>query len=191
MCMGLSWWTVQNSIKEFAFQKWIATSPGRTHGPKYRHYEFKVKFCSRVTGCYCPVHWDRRIKVLTVCQVLQCNIYRGMTLTVFTPRARVCNLNYHLNCAIWIIIQMTVFWTACTQICIVMRNLNDHSNEGTLDLCTQNYIAMRDLNCAIKMTVRTIIRIVHFKLCIAMWFGVHMVQNTVIRMIIQIAQFEW
>ena len=28
------------------------------------------------------------------------------------------------KCAIWMIIQTTVFWTMCTQICIAMRNLN-------------------------------------------------------------------
>ena len=69
---------------------------------------------------------------------------------------KVQNLNDHLNCAILIIIQMTVFWTVCTQI----------------------YIAMRNLNCAVQITHR------HVNL------HVHTIQNTVIWMIIQIAHFS-
>ena len=38
-----------------------------------------------------------------------------------------------------------------------VHNLNDHSTEAICTVCTQNYIAIRDLNCAIWMTVRTII----------------------------------
>ena len=37
----------------------------------------------------------------------------------------------------------------------------------------------------------TIIWIAHFKLQIAMWFGVHMVKNTVFRILIQNAHFEF
>ena len=39
----------------------------------------------------------------------------------FHMRAKVCNLNYHSICAIWMIIRMTVFWTVCTQNYIAMR----------------------------------------------------------------------
>ena len=80
-----------------------------------------------------------------------------------------CVRKFTSQCVFWIAqyewsFRMTVFWT----------------------VCTQNYIAMCDLNCAIQMTVQTIIRIAHFKLRIAMWFGVHMVQNTVVQMIIKL-----
>ena len=33
-----------------------------------------------------------------------------------------------------------------------MRNLNDHSNYGIWNVCTQIYIAMCNLNCAIQIT---------------------------------------
>ena len=49
---------------------------------------------------------------------------KAVAMTVFTQEEK---------CAIWMIIQMTVFWT----------------------VCTQNYIAMRNLKCAIQMMVRT------------------------------------
>ena len=49
---------------------------------------------------------------------------------------------------------------------------------------------MRNLKCAIQMMVQTIIWIAHFKLRIAMWFGILTVQNTVIRIIIWIAHFK-
>ena len=79
----------------------------------------------------------------------------------FHTRAKVHNLNDHSNWAIWIIIRITAFWT----------------------VFTQNYIAMRDLNCAIQMTVWIIIWIAQIKLRIVVTFCVHMVQNTVIWMI--------
>ena len=67
-------------------------------------------------------------------------------LDCFHTRAKVCNLNYLSNCAIWMIIRMTVFWT----------------------VCTQNYIAMCNLKCSIQMMVRTVIWIAQFKSRIAM-----------------------
>ena len=96
-------------------------------------------------------------------------------------------------------------------------NLNDHSNDiAHFDMCMQNYkmyIAIRDLNDSILDRVYAKLQNVHrdswfelrnsndgldhiwiahnFKLRIAMWVCVHMVQNTVIRMIIQIAQFKF
>ena len=63
----------------------------------------------------------------------------------FHTRAKVRNLNYRLNCAIWIIIRMTVFWT----------------------VCIQNFNVMHDLNCTIRMMVPTIIWTAHFKLRIS------------------------
>ena len=32
----------------------------------------------------------------------------------FYTRAKMCNLNYHSNCTIWMIIRMMIFWTVCT-----------------------------------------------------------------------------
>ena len=74
----------------------------------------------------------------------------------------------NLRCAIQMMIRMTVFWT----------------------VCTPNHIEIRNLKCAIQMMVRTIIWIAHFKLRIVMWFGVHTVQNTVFRILIQDAHLE-
>ena len=66
------------------------------------------------------------------------------------------------------IIRMTEFWTMCTQNYIAMRNLNCAIWMIRITvfwtMCTQNYIAMRNLKCAIQMMVRTIIWIAHFKL---------------------------
>ena len=53
-------------------------------------------------------------------------------LRLFSHKSKVRNLNDHSNCAIWMIIRMMAFWT----------------------VCTQNYIAMRNLKCATQMTVR-------------------------------------
>ena len=58
---------------------------------------------------------------------------------LFSHESKVRNLNYHSNCAIWMIIRMTVFWT----------------------VCTPNYIAMRNLKCAIQMTVRRCFPVTH------------------------------
>ena len=73
-----------------------------------------------------------------------------------------------MKCAIQMMIRMTVFWT----------------------VCMPNHIAMRNLKCAIQMMVWTIVWNAHFKLRIAMWFGIHTVQNTVFWILIQNAHFE-
>ena len=50
----------------------------------------------------------------------------------FHTRAKVRNLNYRLNCAIWIIIRMTVFWTVCIQNFNVIAWFELHnSNDGS------------------------------------------------------------
>ena len=89
-----------------------------------------------------------------------------MNIDCFHTWAKVSNLNYryHSNCAIWIIIGMMVFWTVCTckfiSRCVIWIVQFEWSFEWQyFGPCvhTQNYIAMRDLNCAFQMTVRTII----------------------------------
>ena len=125
-------------------------------------------------------------------------------MTVFTREQK---------CAIWIIIQIVQFELSCewryfgpcvrkfTSRCVTWIAQFEWSFEFRMTvfwtLCTQNYIAMRDLNCAIQMTVWTIIWIAQFKLRIAMWFGVHGPKyrhsndnsNCSILMLIQIAHF--
>ena len=76
-----------------------------------------------------------------------------------------------------------------------LHNLNDHSN-------TQNYIAMRNLNdhsndsildCVYTKLHRDVwfeLGISNYALRCNLWICVHTVQNTVIRMIIWIAQFN-
>ena len=75
------------------------------------------------------------------------------------------NLKCTIQMMIRMMIQMTVFWT----------------------VCTPNHIAIRNLKCAIQMMVldhhlNGAFQITHF--------GVHMVQTTVFRILIQNAHFE-
>ena len=58
---------------------------------------------------------------------------------LFSHESKVRNLNDHSSCEFWMIIRMTVFWT----------------------VCTQNYIAMRNLKCAIQMMVRRCFPVTH------------------------------
>ena len=64
---------------------------------------------------------------------------RLVELRLFSHESKVRNLNYHLNCTFWMIIQKTVFWT----------------------VSTPNYIAMRHLKCAFQMTVRRCFPVMH------------------------------
>ena len=43
-----------------------------------------------------------------------------MCFRLFSHESKVHNLNYHLNCAFWMIIWKTVFWTVCTPNYIAM-----------------------------------------------------------------------
>ena len=68
----------------------------------------------------------------------------------FHTRARVHNLNFNSNCAIWMVIRMKVFWTVCTQNYIAIHNLNCAiwmilQMTVFWTVCTQNYITMRNL----------------------------------------------
>ena len=71
------------------------------------------------------------------CTGMHCHV--SVRTDCFHTRAKVRNLNFKLNCAIQIIIRMTVFWT----------------------VCTQNYIAMRILKCPIQITHRGVILCTH------------------------------
>ena len=65
----------------------------------------------------------------------------------FHTRAKVCNLNAHSNCAIWMIIRMIVFWTVCVckitsrgviwiaQFKLRIAAINDHWNCTILLSC--------------------------------------------------------
>ena len=59
--------------------------------------------------------------------------------TWFTASISLTVFTWEEMCAIWMIIRMTIFWT----------------------VCTQNYIVMCNLNCAIQMMVWTVIWIAH------------------------------
>ena len=65
-------------------------------------------------------------------KLLRATLNKWNIFRLFWHESKVRNLNDHSNCAIWLIIRMTVFFT----------------------MCMQNYIAMRNLNCAIQMMVR-------------------------------------
>ena len=66
-------------------------------------------------------------------------VYQNFLFRLFSHESKVRNLNYRLNCAFWMIIWKTVFWT----------------------VCTPNYIAMRHLKCAFQMTVRRCFLVTH------------------------------
>ena len=75
----------------------------------------------------------------------------------FHTRAKVSNLNDHLNCAIWIIIRMTVFWTVCTQIYIAM-----HDWIAQFKWWSGPWFELRNSNYASRCNIRMIIQIAHF-----------------------------
>ena len=77
-------------------------------------------------------------------------------------------LNRDSRCASWITIQTTVFWT----------------------VCTPNHVEIHDLRCVTRKHLWTVIWDAHLKSRISTWFGVHMVQNTVFRIVIQDAHLE-
>ena len=77
-------------------------------------------------------------------------------------------LNRDSRCASWITIRNTVFWT----------------------VCTPNHVEIRDLRCASQITVQRCFRVTHLKSRISTWFGIHTVQNTVFRIVIQDAHLE-
>ena len=117
-------------------------------------------------------------------------------LALFSHDGKLHNLNFNSKCAFWIKIRKTVVWTGVRQNHIAMRNLRcavQMMIRMTVfwTVCTPNHIAISNLKCAIQMMVRTMIWIAHFKLCTAMWFGVHTVQNTVFWILIQNAHFKF
>ena len=65
------------------------------------------------------------------------------TLSLFSHESKVHNLNYHLNCAIWIIIQMTEVWIVCTPNYIAMCHLKfmRNSNDGPEVFSSYQYLS--------------------------------------------------
>ena len=104
---------------------------------------------------------------------LNCDLGDGatwlnVTLRLFSHDGKVRILNRDSRCASWIMIRNTVFWT----------------------VCTPNHVKIRDLRCASQITVQRCFRVMHLKSRISTWFGVHTVQNTVFRIVIQDAHLE-
>ena len=86
----------------------------------------------------------------------------------FHMRRKVRNLNDHSNCAIWMIIRMTVIWTMCTQNYTAFHNGPDHQLNWTIQIMHRDVILRthgpkyRHLNYHSNCTFRMIIQITHF-----------------------------
>ena len=107
---------------------------------------------------------------------------------LFSHDSKVRNLNFNLKCAFWIKIRKTVVWTVCMPKSHRMRNLKcaiQMMIRMTVfwTVCKPNHIAIHNLKCAIQMMVRSPD---HHLNCAH--FGVHTVQTTVYRILIQNAQ---
>ena len=64
----------------------------------------------------------------------------------------------------WVVITLTVFTreqSAQFELSFELRILNYHSKDSILTVCMPNYIAMRHLKCAIKMTVQRCFPVTH------------------------------
>ena len=94
--------------------------------------------------------------------------YKFESLWLFSHDGKVRILNRDSRCASWITIRNTVFWT----------------------VCTPNHVEIRDLRCTSQITVQGCFWVTHLKSRISTWFGVHTVQNTVFRIVIQDAHLE-
>ena len=123
-------------------------------------FNFNGGLCNRHTG-FCPC-WTREAssfcdfwKIISSLHftpfwlkqkfVFEMCLVRS-TMTVFTWEQKCAILILISKCAISMIIRMTVFWTMCTQNYIAMRNLN----------CAIWMIKDHHLNCAFQITHRDV-----------------------------------
>ena len=82
--------------------------------------------------------------------------------------------------------RQSAYFVSWFEMCI----LNHDSKYSILTACTPNHVEIRDLRWASQITVQRCFRVTHLKSRSSTWFGVHTVQNTVFRIVIQDAHLE-
>ena len=135
------------------------------------------------TAVACP--WARYLIIILI-------IIPWMGLRLISHDSKVRNLNLNSKCAFWIKIRKTVVWTVCTPKCVTWNAQFKWWSGPSFELRISNY----ESRCDLAYTRSNIPSFESsFELRISNYasqcnFGVHTVQTTVFRILIQNALFK-